>query len=611
MNNETLLNGLNAQQLHAVTTSAPAALVLAGAGSGKTGVLTRRIAYIMSEQNVSGYNVLALTFTRKAAREMKERITKLVGEREAKKVWIGTFHAVSLRILEKYGHHLGYARHINVYDEIDQKDVIEATLSDLGSDIKSKDIIRAMQGYASDCDGFEFDDRHKVIIQEYRQRLKQSNAVDFSLILTETLELTRKFPDVFAELHDRFRYVFVDEYQDVDRTQYLLHEAIKPEYVFVVGDVDQSIYGWRGSDIQIVLDFEKSHAGAEVIILEQSYRCPANVIQLANNLINHNERKYKKELWTENGDGIIQVGVFNDSDTEASQVVGMISRLLNEGEKGSEIAVLTRSHAQHEAVVNYAALAGFPYRVVGASVEYWKRGGVRLLVSILKVLYNRRDAWQFRKVALTFLGFNDTQFMEMEVIALKSGMRLVDVIGKHHAGLHKLLEWCDTFEGLSKPLSAVLKMILDCIDVEKWYADKDLNTKAQEIVRVPIEAMRWELNEAENGMTDAVSFLQWLAEIELQADLSEDDDTVKIATIHAVKGLEFGTIFLLGMNEGKLPNQYAIKENRVDEERRLCYVAITRAKQNLYISSLTADVVGQKYKLIPASRFLKEMEATA
>jgi DNA helicase-2/ATP-dependent DNA helicase PcrA len=600
-----ILQGFNEPQLRAVTTTAPSCLVLAGAGSGKTRVLTSRIAYLLKEKGVSPHDILALTFTRKAAAEMKERFSKLVGDDAAKKIWCGTFHGISLRILEMYGSHLGYEKHISVYDEIDQQDVIESVIADLGLKVKPGAVIRDLQGYASDCDGYEIKEELAVVVQEYRARLKKCNAVDFTLILTETLQLIRDIPDVYNELHGRFTYLFVDEYQDTDRTQFCLHEAIDPQNIFVVGDVDQAIYGWRGSDIDIILGFQGCHKDAEIITLEQSYRCPKRVITAANSLISYNAERFEKTMWTVNEPGEIIVDEGEAPEDEAETIASKIQRLVTRGEvEPGNMAIITRTHAQHGPITVALDLKGIPYIVAGKEIAFWRHEAVREMIAVLKAMYNHRDGWHFRKVVRSMAcGLTEKEWLQYQVRAIEERKRIYDIIIIERGGpLAELSRWFE--ENHSTSVSEALCAILDTIPARQHYADRGLRHKAEEIDKIHARILQWELEHPDDVTIGG--FLQWLASQEVASEIDETN-RVKVATIHAVKGLEFDAVFVAGMSQGILPHKRAIKSQDITEERRLFYVAITRAKRHLTLSRSKMEVNGLVVCDLPASQFLTEM----
>jgi DNA helicase-2/ATP-dependent DNA helicase PcrA len=601
-----LLDGLNVPQLQAVTTRSQAVLVIAGAGSGKTRVLTSRIAYLVNDRMESPHNILALTFTRKAAQEMKERLASLLDASTARKVWVGTFHAISLRILEMHGSKLGYSSQISVYDEIDQADIIQAIIGELGlKEVKVKHVVDQLQGYAADCDAFQFGGEIRTIVTEYRRRLKSFNAVDYTLLLTETLELIRRFPDIFDHYHSKFKHVLIDEYQDTDRTQYYLHEAIKPDNMFVVGDLDQAIYGWRGSDIEIIRDFEKFHPGAEIIKLEQSYRCPSNIVASANNLIAHNTERYDKVLWTENAEGVQSFQAAADPKQEGEWIAGMVDGMNNVDEVAyKDIAILIRTHRQAEAITRALDERLVPYKLVGSQVDFWKGTEIRDVLSILQVLHNRKNSFHFRRVARRVIyRLTDREWLEYETEALRLGRRVVDLIIDSRSGpLVDLIAWFN--ENREKHLSLVIHEVYKHIDIVKHYVDQSLIHKAMNLEAIFEQSTEWE---AQNEAHPTVeNFLMWLAERDAQMEV-DDTDTVKIMTIHAAKGLEFPVVFLAGMTEGKLPHQRAVRANDVEEERRLCYVAITRTKGRLFLSFPTQEPVGTKMLSVQRSRFIQEM----
>lgn len=600
----TLLDGLNPPQLESVTTRSKSVLVLAGAGAGKTKSLTHRAAYLISERGVSPHNILLLTFTRKAAQEMKDRLSKLLDEKTVRKIWIGTFHAISLRILEQYGSKLGYSQNISVYDEIDQEDIVTSIIGELGLKLKPKDVLKQLHSYAADCDGTEFEREAAMVITEYRNQLKGYNAVDFSLLLTETLALIRNHQDVYEYFHNRFQHVMVDEYQDVDRTQYYLHEALRPNNIFVVGDFSQAIYSWRGSDIQIILDFEKSHEGSQVIKLEQSFRCPSNVIQMANRLIANNPSHYDKTLWTENPSGPETTTHLADAEAEASFITDKIRSLVESGTTLGDIGILTRTHAQHEALAQKFDEEHIAYKLVGKELRFWKTAPARIILSILKLLRNRKDGYHFKRVCRSILyPMSDSEWLAYESLALRQGKRVIDLImTERQAGFAELYRWYH--ENEMAPLTDVVLKTLELVPVVNWFEDRKLFHKAGELMALGQHAAEWEaLNESDQTIP---TFLEWASEQEVQTEV-DSSDAVKIATIHAVKGLEFPVVFVAGLNEGRLPHQKAVKIGDVSEERRLCYVAVTRARRELHLSYCRQEYQHVRVVKLEPSRFLAEM----
>lgn len=600
-----ILDGLNPPQLNAVTSRSNALLVLAGPGSGKTAVLTRRTAFLVQERGVSPHNILLLTFTRKAANEMKERLTTLLGEKEVRKLTVGTFHAVSLRILEQFGYHLGYQKHITVYDEIDQRDILTMIISELGlTTLKPEAAQKEMQAYAADCDKHEIDRDYALVFTEYRNRLKAFNAVDFTLLLTEVLRLFREFPEVYNHFHDKFNYVFIDEYQDVDRTQYYLHEAIKPDNVFAVGDVDQSIYAFRGSDITIVQDFEKQHAGAEVILLEQSFRCSSKILDAANSLIGNNPRPYAKELWTNNKPGSVDVMPYANQDAEAAGIAKNI-QMVSITTELKEIAVLTRTHRQHEALSKEFIKHKIPFKPIGKEIDFWKRTASRMIIAVFKVLHNGKNTFHFSRVCRHILyPMDDADYLGWEVEALKQHVSAYTLIIEKMGGPFKeLVTWYE--EHKYEPMGIVLQAVLERIPIKDYFAKQGLYTKAGEIVEFFAYATAWELENPEAQTVEA--FLEYLASQEIQTEI-DDKNEVKLMTIHAAKGLEWSCVFVAGNVEGKLPSKRSVQSGQLEEERRLEYVAITRAKERLILTYYEMEVGEHHTVEVEPSRFLYEMD---
>ena len=899
------LKGLNPQQLTSVISRNPAILVIASAGSGKTLCAVRRVSYLISERKISPYNFLLLTFTHKAAQEMRERLAKTIGEKSARHLTVGTFHAVSLWILNKFGSRLGYQNGITIYDEIDQEDILKAIISELGLKIEAKDVLDEMHKYASDCDKTAFSPEHALILTVYRNRLKEYNAVDFSLLLTETLRLVREFKDVFDYCHEKFIHLLVDEYQDTDRTQFYLHEAIKPDNLFSVGDPDQcqppgtmimkcrvgnrgdkltfpdfvpieklnvgdkivtfdrhgqafiktgkiteiasryysgnlycisdgntdtdttpnhkwlvrwnkkvkerkwitylmrrgawvrvgtttifrnskgyaqgvdfglsmrvnqekadeawilkihdtaveatmyesfvsvkyglpelvfnvggtgmqmsekqlaelydsfgnliskaeqclydhnlflkyplvkkasgerrgrstlfevhscnlisgymeipvvssgvlstgkyssvvwrpikvktkfyegkvfslnvnryhsyvanglvtlnSIYGWRGSDITIIQDFEKSHANSQVVIMDQSFRCGSKILDAANNLISYNPRGYEKEVWTNRGEGSIEYKSFDDEIAEAAYIARTIQGYLGYGDgvkndkfSPKDFAILTRTHRQHDAIAAALKKKELPYKIIGLEVDYWKRSSARALISLLKVLHNRKNTFHFTRICrYVIYPMDEIEYLQYEKQALHERVSIIDLLVKANGGkFAELVAWYDA--NRDKPLYEIVERVLIDIPLEDYYLQQSLTTKGYDLVVAREHAKVWCEENKEDQTVEA--FFMWLAENEVQTELA-DDKAVKIMTIHASKGLEFKIVFVAGVIEGKLPSNFAIKAGNVEEETRLMYVAMTRAIDALHVTSYRRTG-GQFPKDCEPSRFIQEM----
>lgn len=600
-----MLDGLNIPQIQAVTSQAKSILVIAGAGSGKTRVLTHRIAFLVKERGVSPHNIMALTFTRKAAREMKERLTTLLSEKQVRQMAIGTFHAISLKILEQYGSEIGYQKYLSVYDEQDQRDIIETIIEELGLPLKATQIIDALDRHAADCDRVEFGKEIADVVTQYRNRLKSYNALDFSSILTETLRLLRTKKEVFDYYHEKFKYVFVDEYQDCDWTQYYLHEALQPENLFVVGDDWQSIYKFRGADINIITDFEK-RPNSEVIKLEESYRCPSNVLEMANRLIKCNESYIEKTIWTNNEPGYFSVTTHENDDAEAEAITEQIKsitlrRTLYEF---GDVAILTRTHAQQEKIIERLTAGLVPFKAVGENYCFWKSTECRYLISILYVLHNRRNSFHFIRIARHLLYvMSESQWLDTEAKALKAQKKLIDYLIEQRAGaLVDLIEYYEA--NRANDLSLIIREVLSRIDIAGFLAAQGLTSKAANMAKALEYAVEWEAENPEDITLQG--FMSWLGSNDIQSEI-DDSDRVKVSTVHAAKGLEFKVVFVPQMNEGRFPHRRSLK-TEIDEERRLCYVAITRAKQRLILSNVKYEDRGGKLLEPPVSRFIEDMQ---
>lgn len=610
------LKKMNPRQLEAVLHTEGPLLILAGAGSGKTTVLINRIAYIIDQSLAKPWQILAITFTNKAAGELKERLTAMLGDTGGD-VWAATFHSTCARILRRDGDRIGYSSHFTVYDTDDSKRLVKDCQKALNIDDKMishksilSEISHAKDSMLSPADyqaaaGSDFRlAKIGAVYELYQKRLREADAMDFDDLLGNTVELFRQCPDVLEYYQNRFRYIMVDEYQDTNQVQYefvrLLAE--KSKNLCVVGDDDQSIYKFRGATIENIMSFEKSYPNAKVIRLEQNYRSTKNILNAANAVISNNEERKGKTLWTENPDGDkIQIHTSSNEQDEAGFVATTILEQIAKGRKYSDFAVLYRMNSQSNILEKVFVKSGIPYRIIGGH-RFYERREIRDMIAYLSVINNPSDEIRLRRIVnQPKRSIGDKTIATASEIAGALGESLLEVLGR-----------ADEFDSLrraSVKLKAFYDMMQELID-----ANDDESVSLHELYELIlektgyIEALRGEKEEAETRIEninelasnllkfqeengEEATLSAFLEEVSLMTDIDNYDetaDTVVMMTMHSAKGLEFPVVFLPGFEEGIFPGLQAIYDpNEIQEERRLCYVAITRAKESLYL--LNAD----------------------
>lgn len=610
------LKKMNPRQLEAVLHTEGPLLILAGAGSGKTTVLINRIAYIIDQSLAKPWQILAITFTNKAAGELKERLTAMLGDTGGD-VWAATFHSTCARILRRDGDRIGYSSHFTVYDTDDSKRLVKDCQKALNIDDKMishksilSEISHAKDSMLSPADyqaaaGSDFRlAKIGAVYELYQKRLREADAMDFDDLLGNTVELFRQCPDVLEYYQNRFRYIMVDEYQDTNQVQYefvrLLAE--KSKNLCVVGDDDQSIYKFRGATIENIMSFEKSYPNAKVIRLEQNYRSTKNILNAANAVISNNEERKGKTLWTENPEGDkIQIHTSSNEQDEAGFVATTILEQVAKGRKYSDFAVLYRMNSQSNILEKVFVKSGIPYRIIGGH-RFYERREIRDMIAYLSVINNPSDEIRLRRIVnQPKRSIGDKTIATASEIAGALGESLLEVLGR-----------ADEFDSLrraSVKLKAFYDMMQELID-----ANDDESVSLHELYELIlektgyIEALRGEKEEAETRIEninelasnllkfqeengEEATLSAFLEEVSLMTDIDNYDetaDTVVMMTMHSSKGLEFPVVFLPGFEEGIFPGLQAIYDpNEIQEERRLCYVAITRAKESLYL--LNAD----------------------
>ena len=627
------LSGLNREQRAAVETLEGPVLILAGAGSGKTRALTHRVANLI-DHGVQAWHILALTFTNKAAREMKDRISALVGAQAAEEAWISTFHSTCARILRRDIEKLGYTRSFVIYDDDDQNTVLKETLKRLNIDdkfipvkeVKAK-ISDAKNKLLSPDEWFMKSPRdHRTslihdIMTEYEKRLKQMNALDFDDLLLRTLELLADHPPVLDAYRRRFQYVMVDEYQDTNKAQYELIRLLTAESrnLCVVGDDDQSIYGWRGADIRNILDFEKDYPDATVIKLEQNYRSTSTILDAANQVIAHNTDRKDKRLWTQIGEGEkIRTFAADDERDEAAWIADTIRGMTRGGTKMGDIAILYRTNAQSRVLEETMMRAGIPYKVFGG-LKFYDRKEIRDVIAYLRVIANPTDDISLRRIInVPRRSIGDSTVQELMDHAARNDMPLYSALSDLPDSLGSRPRKCVTefftmmtLLGAMKdnlPLGKFVETLIHQTGLREQYV-RDQSDEGQARVENMDELLGavYEYEQrAENPTLE-----DYLENVALVTDMDREGDDrgyVTMMTLHSAKGLEFRNVFIAGAEENIFPSSRSMENDaRLEEERRLMYVGITRARERLFISRARSRSLYNQLNFNPPSRFLKEI----
>ena len=629
---------LNKMQQQAVLQQEGPVLVLAGAGSGKTGALTVRIAHLL-ESGVKPWNILAITFTNKAAREMRERVDALVGS-GAQDVWISTFHSTCVRILRREIHHLDYDNQFSIYDADDQEKLMKEVFKQLNYSpvdksfssraalaaiSKLKEEMVSVEDYAKTVDPMDIRaSKTAKCYQLYQKMLKENNALDFDDLIYKTVQLFRTCSDVLDKYQERFRYIMVDEYQDTNTSQYELVYRLASKYqnLCVVGDDDQSIYGWRGANIRNILDFEKDFPNTVVIKLEQNYRSTKKILDAANAVIHHNVTRKEKSLWTENdGGSILHIYKADNEYDEARYVAEQIEKMHGEGQSLNRFAVLYRTNAQSRAVEDQLVKKGIPYRLFGG-VRFYERKEIRDILSYLKVLANPADTIALRRIInVPRRGIGETSLEKIASYAQLHGLSFYDALAhldeitELKTRGKKCKEFYELFEGLRADCAQMkVSELMDAVIKRTGYLQQlmmegtdEALARIENLDEFVSKATEYEEQNPEGGLEG------FLEDVALVADIDgyqEGDETVVLMTLHSAKGLEFPYVFMIGMEEGIFPGFRAIMyggEKEIEEERRLCYVGITRAKEELFLSHAKSRMQNGLTQYNPPSRFLKEI----
>ena len=636
-----LLDKMNPQQKEAILTTEGPLLVMAGAGSGKTRVLTHRIAYLMSEKQVSPYNILAITFTNKAAREMKERVEKLIGER-GKDVWISTFHSMCVRILRRDIDLIGYDLNFGILDDADQLSVIKTVMEDLNLDPKRQSpkyflsqISNAKNELKTPSDlNKEFENEDVIrVYEKYQQTLFKNNRVDFDDLLMLTVHLFEKHPEVLSFYQNKFQYIHIDEYQDTNHAQYKIVTLLAEKFrnICVVGDSDQSIYSWRGANIENILSFESDYPDASVVLLEQNYRSKQMILNAANDVIKNNSGRRDKQLWSDRGEGeAIEYHRASDGDVEANYIADKIAYMRRDACDYHDFAVLYRTNSQSRAIEQALLRQNIPYRLVGGQ-SYFKRKEIKDLMAYLRLICNPDDDLSFVRASIDKLSHFAA---ESELSLMSSIQDATGVVAK--ATLNKLMDFKTMIYMLRAQIEDhSLASFIDLVLSQTGYLEmlenentieadsridnlgefKSMATQFEDVDLDEILAEE-ESEERADDLPTMTKLIILLNDLMLQTDTETEEEAneskVTLMTIHAAKGLEFPVVFICGFEDGIFPLRSAIEQGADDleEERRLAYVAITRAEDLLFITNAQSRYQYGMRSANPESMFIREISET-
>ncbi|SPN74646.1 DNA helicase PcrA [Brochothrix thermosphacta] len=632
-----LVEGLNPEQQKAVITTEGPLLIMAGAGSGKTRVLTHRVAYLIKEKNVNPYNILAITFTNKAAREMKERVGKILGS-DADSVWVSTFHSMCVRILRRDAERMGLSRSFTILDSSDQLTVVKKIMKDRDIDPKryqpramlsaisnaKNELINATE-YTKEAAGY-FEKLVADVYMDYEKKLRKNQALDFDDLIMMTIELFQQVPEVLEFYQRKFQYIHVDEYQDTNKAQYTLVKLMAARFqnICVVGDSDQSIYGWRGADISNILDFEKDYPKSTTIVLEQNYRSTKRILAAANGVIEKNSNRRPKELWTGNSEGnkITYHRALTERE-EATYVVGKIQDRLSEY-KYKDMAILYRTNAQSRVLEETLMKSSIPYTMVGGQ-KFYDRKEIKDVLSYLRLVANNADdislarvvnvpkrgvgPGSLDKLAAASLAYDTTMF-EM--------MGRIELVGLSTKISKELLSFYDMIIGFSQQqdylsVTELIEQILeksgyrDMLKAEKTI---EAETRVENIDEFLSVAQQFEKDNDDKSLIAFLTDLALVADVDSLQDPAENpaDGAITLMTLHAVKGLEFPVVYLVGMEEGIFPHSRALDdEDEMEEERRIAYVGITRAEKELYMTAAYSRTLYGRSTSNAESRFINEI----
>ncbi len=633
----SIFDTLNPEQYKAVCHYEGPLLILAGAGSGKTRVLTHRIAWLMQEKGVDPWNIMAITFTNKAAGEMRERVERML-DCDGQRVWVATFHSTCVRILRRYIDRIGYGTNFTIYDADDQKSLIKDICKRMNLDSKiykerffmsiissAKDELISPQEYATKVQGDLRLTKAAQVYAEYQKQLHSNNALDFDDLICKTVELFQSCPEVLDYYQERFRFIMVDEYQDTNTAQFRLVSLLASKYqnLCVVGDDDQSIYKFRGANIGNILNFEHFFPDAEVIRLEQNYRSTQNILNTANAVISHNKGRKTKTLWTANGEGDrVRFRQFMNAFEEAEYVAGLINgRVSMEKWKYGDCAILYRTNAQSRMFEEKFLMANVPYKIVGG-INFYSRKEIKDILAYLKTIENAGDDLAVRRIInVPKRGIGATTISRVQEFAIAQDMSFYEAlcvadhipgIGKSVGKLQDFVKMIQTFRS-KKEFFKIRDMIEDILEVTGY--TKELQAEGTDEAEERIENIDELLSKAASfdETQEEPTLAAFLEEVALVADidsLEEDQDHVLMMTLHSAKGLEFPVVFLVGMEDGMFPSYMSISSEDpldLEEERRLCYVGITRAMKELYLTAARQRMVRGEVHYNKVSRFIQDI----
>lgn len=627
---------MNPPQIEAVTHESGPVLIVAGAGSGKTAVLTRRIAHLMRHQEVSPFAVLAITFTNKAAEEVKQRVAALAGS-VARSMWIGTFHSMMGRMLRREAPRLGYRSSYTIYDSSDSLRLIGYVMKDLNLDPKklkpasvhhsisrAKDELIDPAGYESQASNW-FERQISAVYTEYQKRLRQADAMDFDDMIMNSVRLFREYDEVLNHYRERWQHVLVDEFQDTNAAQFELVRRLGAPNgnVMVVGDMDQSVYAFRGADYRNLARFEDAFPSARIIVLEQNYRSTQNILSAANALIEHNLKRKRKNLWTEAGEGdpIVRYQAENEHD-EAAFIAAEIEKLRdNEGFRYRDVALFYRTNAQSRVIEEIFTRYGIPYRIVGG-LRFYERKEVKDLLAYLRVLVNPSDTISLRRIVNTpRRGIGDRTIAELEAYATLRGTNLyeaiesaeeVDTVSRRAlGGLKDFLHLFDELRAFMNNGAPIRQLIEVTWERSGYMADLEADRSIESLGRIEnmkeLAGVAAEFSErAPDGTLD--DFLAQISLVSEQDEYDEEELAVTLMTLHNAKGLEFPIVFITGLEDGVFPHYRSLgNPEELEEERRLAYVGVTRAKHKVYLTHAWSRTLFGSSSYNPPSRFLGEI----
>ena len=633
-----LLEGMNERQKEAVQYTQGPLLIMAGAGSGKTRVLTHRMAYILAEEEVHPWNILAITFTNKAAREMKERVSQLVGP-QAEEMWVSTFHSMCVRILRRDIELLGYQRSFTICDPSEQQTAMKRILKKLDIDSEKYDyrmILNRISQAKNDLEDVEeFNKKYTGYVEqiigkcyrEYQKELAKSMTLDFDDLIMLTVQLFQKHPETLHYYQQKFQYIHVDEYQDTNHAQYHLVTMLAKKFknICVVGDADQSIYGWRGADMSNILEFEKDYQNAKVVLLEQNYRSTKTILQAANHVIENNVNRKVKKLWTENEDGqpITYYRAQSEQD-EGRYVLSQIQSLLRDGYHYDDFAILYRTNAQSRVMEENLLKSNIPFRLVGGQ-RFFERLEIKDLLAYLRLIVNSQDDLSFRRIvnspkrgigATSLAKLSDfAEVYQFSLLEASLQTTLSPLSGKAAKALEKFattieeLRKMQEFLSISEFVEQVIEKTGYLTSLEQQHT-MEADARIENIQEFISVAKQFEQDRLEEESEES-PLLQFLTDLSLVSDVDSDDGDgrmVTLMTLHAAKGLEFPVVFIIGLEEGIFPSSRSMMEHDdVEEERRLAYVGITRAEQKLFLTNAYSRLLYGRTQTNRPSRFVLEI----